>query len=76
MKMAISAKGQVTIPKPIRRRLGLHAGTQLRFREVGGRLIGEKVNAVDPVAALLGLVRSHLSSDRLLAGVRGEGRRR
>jgi AbrB family looped-hinge helix DNA binding protein len=75
MKMAISVKGQVTIPKSIRRRLGLTAGTQLAFREAGGRLVGEKVSAVDPVAALLGLVRSRQSSDQLLAQVRGEGRR-
>lgn len=75
MKIAISAKGQVTIPKPIRRRLGLTAGTQLAFRESGGRLVGEKVSAIDPVGALLGLVRSRLSSDQLLAQVCGEGRR-
>ncbi|MBN2358747.1 MAG: AbrB/MazE/SpoVT family DNA-binding domain-containing protein [Deltaproteobacteria bacterium] len=76
MKIAVSSKGQVTIPKPVRRRLGLVAGTQLRFRESGGRLIGEKLGADDPVSALLGAVKLRKTSDQMLALVRGEVQRR
>jgi len=76
MKIAISSKGQVTIPKPIRRRLGLTTGTQLRFHEAAGKLVGEKVSAADPVSALLGVINTRQKSDQLLALVRGEAGRR
>jgi AbrB family looped-hinge helix DNA binding protein len=47
MKAAVSEKGQVTIPKEIRQRLGLRPGSILEFRAEGGRLIGTKAIAED-----------------------------
>jgi antitoxin PrlF len=49
MKSVVSEKGQVTIPKALRDRLGLRAGTQLEFRTEDGRLIGVKTAAEDPI---------------------------
>ena len=46
-KAAVSEKGQVTIPKAIRERLGLRPGTLLEFCAEGGRLIGTKAVAED-----------------------------
>ena len=40
MKTTISKKGQVTIPKPLRDRLGLLPGQVLDFEEEKGRLVG------------------------------------
>lgn len=42
MKSVVSEKGQVTIPKIVRDRLGLRPGTVLSFEAVGGQLIGRK----------------------------------
>ena len=42
MNSIVSEKGQVTIPKKLRKRLGLTAGVVLEFREQNGKLIGEK----------------------------------
>jgi antitoxin PrlF len=42
MKSVVSEKGQVTIPKPVRDRLGLKPGTELTFEASEGRLIGRK----------------------------------
>ena len=42
MKSIVSEKGQVTIPKAIRDRLGLRAGTVLDFRSEQGALVGVK----------------------------------
>lgn len=42
MKALVSEKGQVTIPKLLRDRLGLRPGTALDFQAEGGRLIGTK----------------------------------
>lgn len=40
---SITSKGQVTIPKDVRQRLGLRAGSKVRFRVVGDRAEIERV---------------------------------
>ena len=42
MKTTISEKGQVTIPKPLRVRLGLFSGQVLEVKEESGRLVMAK----------------------------------
>ncbi len=42
MKSRVSEKGQVTIPKPIRDRLGLKPGTIVEFHAEDGKLVGTK----------------------------------
>ena len=37
-KARITSKGQITIPKEVRERLGVHPGDALEFRDEGGRL--------------------------------------
>ncbi|MBL8932738.1 MAG: AbrB/MazE/SpoVT family DNA-binding domain-containing protein, partial [Kineosporiaceae bacterium] len=43
MKVTVSEKGQVTIPKQLRDRLGIEPGQQLEFSEEDGRLVARKV---------------------------------
>lgn len=50
MKSVVSEKGQVTIPKGVRDRLGLRPGTVLSFAAVGGKLIAQKAEGTDPFA--------------------------
>ena len=50
MKSIVSEKGQVTIPKPVRERLGLRPGTVLEFEAREGRLVGKKAITDDPFA--------------------------
>jgi len=47
MKSVVSEKGQVTIPKDLRDRLGLRAGTTLHFTEVNGVLHAQKILTED-----------------------------
>jgi AbrB family looped-hinge helix DNA binding protein len=47
MRSSVSEKGQVTIPKAIRTRLGLRPGTILEFRAEDGKLVGTKLLAED-----------------------------
>ena len=47
MKSAVSEKGQVTIPKSVRDRLGLRPGTLIEFRAENGQLVGTKAVAED-----------------------------
>ena len=42
MNSIVSVKGQVTIPKKLRKQLGLTAGAVLEFHEQNGKLIGQK----------------------------------
>ncbi len=47
MKAIVSEKGQVTIPKVCRDRLGLHAGSVLDFEARDGQLVAVKLQPQD-----------------------------
>ena len=47
MKAKVTSKGQVTLPKSCRDRLGLKTGTILDFEVVDGLLIASKVQSED-----------------------------
>jgi antitoxin PrlF len=71
VRTTISTKGQVTIPKEIRDRLGLRPGTELEFAEEDGRIIARKADVVrDPVAAVTGII-SRVDVDAYLEETRG-----
>lgn len=48
MKAKVSEKGQVTIPKPVRDKLGIGAGDELDFEVEGGRIVAVKAVEQDP----------------------------
>jgi len=50
MKAIVSEKGQITIPKAIRERLGIMPGTVLEVESFGGKLMAAKVQPLDPFA--------------------------
>jgi AbrB family looped-hinge helix DNA binding protein len=54
MKTVVSEKGQVTIPKAIRDKLGLRPGTVLDFDAIEGKLIGVKKEQEDRIGRWLG----------------------
>ena len=56
MKTTVSEKGQITIPKRLRDRLGLRPGTVLDFEETDGRLVGRKLVPIDDLDALVGIL--------------------
>lgn len=70
MKSTVSEKGQVTIPKVLRDRLGIRPGQVLDFDEDGGRLIARKVTDADPVDSLYGILDLPEGTDRFLATLR------
>lgn len=72
MKAILSQKGQVTIPKPVRLRLGLTPGTVIEFEAREGKLIGVKSDlAEDPVAAVTGILGEQVDTDAYLDETRG-----
>jgi len=74
MKSIVSEKGQITIPKALRNKLGLRAGTVLRLDIAGDKLVGCKEVSRDPVRKWRGRGRlpSGLGVDDYLKKARGD----
>ena len=47
MKAIVSEKGQITIPKPVRDRLGITAGTILDVESIEGKIVAVKIQTQD-----------------------------
>jgi len=72
MRVKVAERGQVTIPKALRDRLGIRPGTVLEFVEEGGRLIAVKVNNMDPVDQAYGRFGRKRRTDDILRELRGD----
>jgi AbrB family looped-hinge helix DNA binding protein len=57
MKAVVGERGQVTIPKPIRDRMGLRAGQRVEIEESHGRIVLRKVYDDDPIARIYGTLK-------------------
>ncbi|MHB1292266.1 MAG: AbrB/MazE/SpoVT family DNA-binding domain-containing protein [Sulfuricella sp.] len=72
MKATIAERGQVTIPKALRDKLGLTPGTVLDFDAQNGYLVARK-KTMDAVSAVIGrLKQEHQKTDDYLAQLRGD----
>jgi len=73
MKAIVSEKGQVTIPKAVRSKLGIKPGTVLDFSADRGRLVAVKEQQGDAFDRWRGKGRipGGLTVDEYLAEVRG-----
>jgi len=72
MKATVSEKGQVTIPKPLRDRLGIVPGEVLEFEEESGRLVARKIVERDALDELYGILNLGCSTDEFINELRGE----
>lgn len=71
MKTTVSEKGQVTIPKPLRDRLGIRRGQVLEVREERGRIVATKVPDRDPLTSVTGILRLGRTTDEAIRRLRG-----
>ena len=87
LTIQVTSKGQVTIPREIRNRLGLLPHTKVAFELAGdharirkaGREAGESVRGRLALDALRGTADVRMSTDQIMALTRGEagpGKRR
>jgi antitoxin PrlF len=71
MKATVSEKGQVTIPKALRRKLGLTPGIIIEFDAVDGRLVGRKAQSRDLLDEVRGTLQMDESTDQFIERIRG-----
>ena len=72
MKTTMSEKGQVTIPKPLRVRLGIRVGQVLEVSEERGRLVMTKRAPREPFDKYLGILKLGRRTDEVMKELRGE----
>ena len=72
MKSKVGDRGQITIPKKLRQRLGIRPGQIVDFEERDGSFVVRKATPRDPVDLVYGILPSPLSTDELLASLRDE----
>lgn len=73
MKATLTSKGQITIPRAIRRRLGLQAGQVLEFDEEAPYVLAVPVFDEEAMRAVVGCTRGRMrkNSDEWLDETRG-----
>ena len=49
MKTTVSERGQITLPKAIRTKLGIRTGTVIEFELVDGKIVGTKKEHQDSI---------------------------
>ena len=75
MKVIVSRVGRVTIPKPLRIRLGIRAGEILEVKEERGRLVMSKqARSLDAIDKLFGILELGRSTDEIMEELRGPER--
>jgi antitoxin PrlF len=75
----LTSKGQITLPKSVRTRLGLRVGDRVRFRETGeGTVVVEPETSdlMDLFGALEPPRRRHLTVDDMSTAIRRAGARK
>ncbi len=72
MKSTVSEKGQVTIPKRLRERLGIRPGEVLDFEEDHGRLVATKLAPRGAVDELFGVLAPKEKTDTVMRRLRGD----
>ncbi len=77
MATTVTAKGQVTIPKPVRDLLGIGPGSAVEFeRTTDGRIVLKKAGkerSPSRFERLRGHAGAGMSTDEIMALTRGEG---
>lgn len=72
----VAERGQVTIPKAIRDRLGLRQGTVLVFELKNSAIIVTKESASDPVDAVFGCLKNtkYKTTEQYMSEIRGSAK--
>ena len=75
MGTRVTSKGQVTIPKNVRERLGVRSGDEVEFFEKDGVVVVRKQTGKSPFHEWHGYLKKHLAgrrTDEIIREMRGE----
>ena len=72
MRNKLSDRGQLTIPKALRDRLGMKPGTELEFEADGGRIIISKVTQKASLRSVVGVLSDGRRTDEVVRELRGD----
>lgn len=67
--MRVTQKGQVTIPLPVRRALGIQPGSDVEFEldERGARLLVDSDRAAEEISRMRGAGEGEMTTEEILA---------
>jgi antitoxin PrlF len=71
VKARVAERGQVTIPKALRVRLGIQPGTVLEFSEDSGRLVAAKEETADSIEKAYGCLGRGRNTEQVMRELRG-----
>lgn len=71
MKAKVAERGQVTIPKALRKVLGIKPGTVLEFKIKNGNLIAFKEENADSIDEAFGCLGKKIDTDKTMLELRG-----
>jgi antitoxin PrlF len=71
MRAKVAERGQVTIPKKLRERLGIRPGTVLEFSDEQGRLIAVKAEDRDSIDFIYGRFGHGRRTGEIMKELRG-----
>ena len=70
--MKVMERGQITIPKEIRDRYGIKAGSELKILPVEeGLLLVKEKPGKSPFREIFGILGKHINSDSVIEDIRG-----
>ena len=72
MKAVVAERGQVTIPKLLRQKLGIYPGTVIDFEIKHSSLVGVKMEQRDPIERVYGCIKGHRNTDDIINELRGK----
>jgi AbrB family looped-hinge helix DNA binding protein len=72
MKAIVAERGQVTIPKALRKKLGIKPGTVLEFHVKKATLVAVKVQKQDAIDRVVGCLKLNKSTDEIMRELRGD----
>ena len=72
MKTTVSERGQITIPKSLRDRLGIRPGQVLEVREDRGKLVLAKRFEASRTDRVYGILELGKTTDELMLELRGD----
>jgi antitoxin PrlF len=71
MTSIVGERGQVTIPKHLRDRLGIQPGELVEFSQENDRLVLRKADQMDRIMSVYGTLKLPRSVDELIEEMRG-----